>query len=502
MYTGKIDLSWENVEGVLQISDFLCMADLKEHCAKVLKANLTLERCLHVQLLTERFDLASIRDSVTEFLCPRIEGLLRGDEVLEYGFEFARFLLSNPSFSYCRDDILVDFVIRWVKHDEESRLSRLDVLLEAIEITYISPRIIDERLGSLGSLLEAVSNETVLEFLSLTATRGVSQNELADEDVILCRSRAHKVGQAVRLYAYYPADDSWMSLRSEPEPGCWDGIESMVTYYGRVYMLTSRTEDIRGPLHPAQQSKRLFKLEVSIGREEWSEVPAPEHVTGQTRLVSHSQCLLAIDLSGLIQKLDSASDQWLWCQGPRFTERPMATKYLLPMPFDTHLFVLRAYSSGNSWEFAQTVFSLHKFDLIRNTWVVISEVDSGDLDIGDNERFHGYTMTPFTLVLKNEIGLRRAEYDFRTGEWSPLGSPAVYPGFVDDVWGSVALLHQVYFTGHIAHGDPMLMRYDQSRRKFKNMAPPPECLSGLLCHVMAPKSLRNALASDAAGTDR
>ena len=51
IYTGKITISDDNVEGILSVANFLQLQSVKDTCANVLKEKLTVSNCLGIYLI-------------------------------------------------------------------------------------------------------------------------------------------------------------------------------------------------------------------------------------------------------------------------------------------------------------------------------------------------------------------------------------------------------------------------------------------------------------------
>ena len=79
--------------------------------------------------------------------------------------------------------------------------------------------------------------------------------------------------------------------------------------------------------------------------------------------MSHINGLFVIDKVGLVEEYDTKGGHWLpVCSPPGFSDFPNTTLYVLPMPMDRLLYVLRAYTQGYSYSHAQTSLAL---------WVVL-----------------------------------------------------------------------------------------------------------------------------------
>ena len=131
----------------------------------------------------------------------------------------------------------------------------------------------------------------------------------------------------------------------QPVDGAGHGIlawmEAMVQHAGHLFFLSSRPEDMHGYRHGGREIKQFHCLDLSSC--EWEELPAPGHVQGNCRLVSHSKGLYAIDRYGRLENYVKSDRVWTaLCVVCPFH---FNTLYFLPIVRDCHLYMLRAFPS-------------------------------------------------------------------------------------------------------------------------------------------------------------
>ena len=164
------------------------------------------------------------------------------------------------------------------------------------------------------------------------------------------------------------------------------------------------------------------------------------------------------------------------------------------MPYNQHLYVFRAIPSGQSLDFTETEFSLYDLDIHTGNWRLTSECSSSDLNLEPAERFHGYTITPTSVSLNNELGHCRLRYDLVTESWITCALPIPPPMYLGDVWGSTACHERTYFVARTRNSNKtFLMMYDHQRKRFKDQQEPDNALSGVLCHIHIDKNILDHL---------
>ena len=499
MYTGKITISFENVDEILKAADFLCMKSLKVFCSKVLLASLCDETCLSVKLLVDRYTLTDIAVEVLDFIAPRFGTILQSPEALELPVSTVLSLLREDSLNYVAESCLCTYLLKWINRDKTTRKEFVSQMLGLLEFSYLSSTYIKQTILKDQGIANAINNVPGLQMTIQERLSDDSGGVRSLEDIFICRSRTVKMCEEVRLLFYLPREDRWLNLKENPEPHCWDGLESMVHHQGSLYFLVSKTEDMYGYMHHAQENKHFWRL--NLRTKTWDKLGTPEGVRGHCRLVTHINGLYVMDRLGLVEEFDVQELKWRNVGSHGFTEEPSATIYLLPMSVDRQIYVLRAFSAGYSFRYARMSFSLHTYDTVRHTWEALSDIEAEDLDLDDHERLHGYTFTPGFITFKNELGLPRVIYDTTNLTWSSVSRRVMLPSFVKDVWGSVGLRTCVYFVGRMTQDTPMFMFYDHEKCRFKAITPPQIFLSGMLCHVLAPAESMALMTSSSATDD-
>lgn len=147
MYTGKLKLSWNNLEEILHAAALFLLEDACKLCSQFMLKNLRLENCLHVWALAEQYSLLQLSKFCQNLACTRFHDyLLYQKEALEVTAQFLKNIASRNSAEvfaqvpYC--DFL-NFVVRWTKHDPRDRKQELRHILRSREIQTRYPPLKD-----------------------------------------------------------------------------------------------------------------------------------------------------------------------------------------------------------------------------------------------------------------------------------------------------------------------------------------------------------------------
>ena len=396
-------------------------------------------------------------------------------------------MLRDPLLNYINEKCLYRFVINWINSDFQKRSKYFRLLFDCIEANYLPRHFLREK----------ATTEPLLtpDFLDAGQYSRIFLDETPDdgrnfEDVILCRSRSVSVGDQVCVLCYHIVEDKWSRLRL-PATHALDGLESMVHHNNALYFLVSKVEDMFGYMHSTPETKHFWRCDLRTGS--WDTLEAPTNVKGSCRLVSHVNGVYVIDRSGQVEEYDTDQGKWTLTAEAMF-DCFTPTLYVVPMPMDRYMYILRVFSSGYSFSYSNLSFSLHRLDTVHGSHRKLSEIEASDLDLADNEHMFGYSIKPGQFTLTNELGRPRVIYNLVGQSWTTCPSEVKLPAFVAEVWGSVPWQGRVYFVGRTKKDYPIFMFYDVTRGRFKATVAPPTHLSGVVCHVVADRTeLRNQL---------
>ncbi len=196
---------------------------------------------------------------------------------------------------------------------------------------------------------------------------------------------------------------------------------------------------------------------------------------------------IAVFRSGQVEEFDADQSKWTLTASAMF-DSSTPTLYVLPMPMDRYMYILRAFSSGYSFEYSSHSFSLHRLDTVHGSHRKLSQIEASDLELVENEHMFGYSIKPGQFTLTNELGRPRVVYNLVEQSWTTSATPTKPPAFIGEVWGSVPWQDRVYFVGRTKSDAPIFMFYDVTRERFKATVAPPSHLSGVICHMVADRT--------------
>jgi len=161
IYTGKTDINTENIQDLLEASNYLQIKSLSSKCCDFMARNLDLGNCVGVLRLADQLSIESLLQEAINFVGDHFHSLLDGaePELLKLPVElFAKCIKSDNIILYSnygtvlpaiqREEALVQVIVRYVKHcNYESRVKDTWPLFRALKLPFIAHHLDFKQIG-------------------------------------------------------------------------------------------------------------------------------------------------------------------------------------------------------------------------------------------------------------------------------------------------------------------------------------------------------------------
>ena len=477
LYTGKLKADLSDVEGILLLSDYLCIESLRVSSSEALGKNLASSNCLQMWLMAERYHLMELKSLVIRYMAPKLSTVAKNDDFLDLAYMDLMCFLKEPAFEVMRESDKFDSVMSWLKHNPRERLTNFEILSQFLHPRYLSVKYLQKLIQQEYIILS--SDQSFLQMCEATLERLLYRGS---ENYIICRTRVTSHGKSANLLACNIANADWMKVKT-PFCNFADQVVAVGIHAGEFCCLLNKTEDVYGYMHPMIEQKELWILDLNSGQ--WQQKSSTRGLPGMTRMFSHKTGLYALDQHGAMALYLSETNTWHMI-GQQGFQAERNTWYTIPMPIDNQIYVLRAFSLGYSFMNGEMGFSLHVFDTFSHEWEHLSDIHGSELNLNEKERIHGYIIQPGYILLRDSCGMLRAKFDLTQRTWSSYNQEDRIPSFVHDLWGTVGYLDTIYWIGRTQDNEAIFMLYDCSDNKVKIVCQPEFQLSGIASHVRIP----------------
>lgn len=160
MYSSKLPLSHDNVQGISVAAFLLQMDDVFGRCQVYMTDNMEVSNCLGIYYYARDLGAEDLADQAQRYLRQHFTEVCMSSEVLELEAHQLGALLSSDDLNVTREETILDVVLRWVKYcsvgvslGEENRANHLPELLKKVRLPLISLSYLKETLQRNTALL-------------------------------------------------------------------------------------------------------------------------------------------------------------------------------------------------------------------------------------------------------------------------------------------------------------------------------------------------------------
>ena len=83
----------DDAQDILSAADFLCIDSVKQYCSQFLHHRITLENCICVKFLAEKYSLHELGQEALSVATSGTIAVFETEDALEFPFEYVRFVL-------------------------------------------------------------------------------------------------------------------------------------------------------------------------------------------------------------------------------------------------------------------------------------------------------------------------------------------------------------------------------------------------------------------------
>lgn len=238
-YTGHIEISDENVQCLLPAASLLQIDVIREACCSFLLRQLHPSNCLGIHLFAHTHSCEQLQLSSHQYALEHFQEVSATEEFLSLSFEEISSLVSNNQLNVADEETVYSAVMRWLKHNFESRRTHFATLLSYVRLPLISrhfliEQVLEESLIRQDSeakdlLIEAMRYhlcpEERTESLHSARTKQRSPDGL--EPYIFAIGGGSLFSIHSECEFYNPRDNSWSAVSSTSQRRSRAGVASL-----------------------------------------------------------------------------------------------------------------------------------------------------------------------------------------------------------------------------------------------------------------------------------
>ena len=128
-YTREIVINYDNVLELLNTASFLLVTPVKKACIQILNKQLSIENCFSILQVAEQFGASELAKRASYSIKENFFSVVNNEEFVSISKKSLINFISSDEIQVEREEEVYQAVLKWVKYDEENRVSDLPELL-------------------------------------------------------------------------------------------------------------------------------------------------------------------------------------------------------------------------------------------------------------------------------------------------------------------------------------------------------------------------------------
>lgn len=120
VYSGKLEITELNVQGILSTASLLDLQNVVDACARFMIKHLSPSNCLGVRRFGALFNLESLRKSADKYAQRNFAKVMREEEFLSLSVDEVEYFVSDDRISVDSEEDIYTAVTRWINHHKKS----------------------------------------------------------------------------------------------------------------------------------------------------------------------------------------------------------------------------------------------------------------------------------------------------------------------------------------------------------------------------------------------
>ncbi|XP_055851152.1 kelch-like protein 12 [Episyrphus balteatus] len=439
MYTGSIELSLENIDGLLKTALFLKIKILVEGCYELIGQNINSTNSLTFLRLANELSLSSLKAKSLECIYTHFEEISKKNEFLLLNKDELQNLLFNDNPHNDFEEVVFLSMVEWINYDKLNRAHFAFELLSMIRFRALSPKFIVENRKSVCKTVE--DYELICSWLQWHLSPATRSNDQTNSTLIPRKKTeilsviGNNNDLEICIQTFNSKENTWSIEIEKPLPSIRPGSSTIVidnkllavggyvnrNMTHRVQCLDIHTMDWVDfpPMNKPRLECQLADLNGYLGvfglnekcvpsmeiynfsTRKWNYILLPDKVSELSKITAHNGILYILNFGeGFLKSYNVSLNKW--------TSKDITKSSLWGFGFvaiERFLFVIGGCDNG---EWLKTV---KRYDLSNDSWCEMTSLSK-------------VLKCPKTKVLGNKIiicdGYNVEEYNIDIDKWNNL----------------------------------------------------------------------------------
>ncbi|XP_043850882.1 kelch repeat and BTB domain-containing protein 3 isoform X2 [Dromiciops gliroides] len=237
-YTGKTEITDDNVEMIFQLSSFLQVSYLSKACSDFLIKSIDLVNCLQLLSISDSYGASHLFDHALKFVQHHFSLLLKSTDFLEINFGVLQKCLEADELNVPEEESVLKAVLNWTKHNLESRQKHLPHLMKKVRLHQLSEETLQDCLLSEDHLLKSTKCFDIIRDAIKCVQRSSGlfpDARPSTTEKYIFVHKTEEAGENQHTFCYNIKTDKWKVL---PQTHMIDLPGSSLSSYGEKIFMT------------------------------------------------------------------------------------------------------------------------------------------------------------------------------------------------------------------------------------------------------------------------
>lgn len=143
-YTGRIEITTENVESLLYGAWVLHVGPVRDFCCDFLAERMNCENVLEIRQFAFNLDCQNLIEKLDKFICENFEVVSKTEDFFHLPFDVVKHLIKRDDLRVSSEDVVLRAVLNWAQTSPIEKESYFRNLLGDIRIIYLTQKYYDE----------------------------------------------------------------------------------------------------------------------------------------------------------------------------------------------------------------------------------------------------------------------------------------------------------------------------------------------------------------------
>ncbi|EDO38065.1 predicted protein [Nematostella vectensis] len=147
-YTGRVEITVENVQNLLATASLLQFHEVKDLCCQFLESQLDPSNCLGIRKFTESHGCCKFLEVIDKYVLENFKQVMKSEEYALLPSELLVKVISSDDLNIIEEEEVFEAVMNWIRHDLNTRVAKLPSLIRYVRMPLISKHYLLNRIDT------------------------------------------------------------------------------------------------------------------------------------------------------------------------------------------------------------------------------------------------------------------------------------------------------------------------------------------------------------------